>query len=103
MLSLSEAVHEELKGTGVTLTAVCPGPVKTEFMEVAGLDGAEDQLPGMFWMSAESVAKAAVEAADDGKRAIVPGLLNRAGAITGQHAPRMLALPLAKRLWRRAL
>ncbi len=103
VLSLSEAVHEELKGTGVTLTAVCPGPVKTEFMDVAGLSGAEDQLPGMFWLSAESVAKAAVEAADDGKRAIVPGLLNRAGAITGQHAPRMLALPLAKRVWRRAL
>ena len=103
VLSLSEAVHEELKGTGVTLTAVCPGPVKTEFMDVAGLSGAEVQLPGVFWMSAESVAKAAVEAAEDGKRAIVPGLLNRAGAITGQHAPRMLALPVVKRVWRRAL
>jgi short-subunit dehydrogenase len=103
VLSLSEAVHEELKGTGVTLTAVCPGPVKTEFMDVAGLTAAEDQLPGVFWLSAESVAKAAVEAAEDGKRAIVPGLLNRAGAITGQHAPRMLALPFAKRIWRRAL
>jgi short-subunit dehydrogenase len=54
-------------------------------------------------MSAESVAEAAVEAAEDGKRAIVPGLLNRAGAITGQHAPRMFALPFAKRIWRRAL
>lgn len=103
VLSLSEAVHEELKGTGVTLTAVCPGPVKTEFMDVAGLSGAEAQLPGVFWMSAESVAKAAVGAADDGKRAIVPGILNRAGAITGQHVPRMLGLPVAKRVWRRAL
>jgi short-subunit dehydrogenase len=102
VLSLSEAVHEELKGTGVTLTAICPGPVKTEFAEAAGLR-AEEQVPGMLWMSAESVAKAAVEAADDGKRAIVPGLLNRAGALTGQHAPRMLALPIAKRIWRRAL
>jgi short-subunit dehydrogenase len=102
VLSLSEAVHEELKGTGVTLTAVCPGPVKTEFAEAAGLGGAEE-VPGMLWSSAESVAKAAVDAADDGKRAIVPGLLNRAGALTGQHAPRMLALPIAKRIWRRAL
>ena len=65
VLSLSEAVHEELKGSGVTLTAACPGPVKTEFMDVAGLSGAEEQLPGVFWMSAESVAKAAVNAADD--------------------------------------
>jgi uncharacterized protein len=103
VLSLSEAVHEELKGTGVTLTAVCPGPVKTEFAQAADLKGAEDQVPGVLWMSAESVAKQAVEAADDGKRAIIPGLLNRAGALTGQHAPRMFALPIVKRVWRRAL
>ena len=101
VLSLSEAVHEELKGTGVTLTAVCPGPVRTEFTRVAGIEQAEEQLPGVFWMSSEEVAKAAVEAAENGKRAIVPGLLNRAGALTGQHAPRMLALPLVKRLWSR--
>lgn len=103
VLSLSEAVHEELKGTGVTLTAVCPGPVKTEFPQVAGLQGAEDQVPGMLWMTPESVAKQAVDAAADGKRAIIPGLLNRAGALTGQHAPRMFSLPIVKRVWRRAL
>jgi uncharacterized protein len=103
VLSLSEAVHEELKGTGVTLTAVCPGPVKTEFTQAAGLETAEDQVPDLFWMSAEAVAKAAVDAAEAGKRAVVPGLLNRAGAITGQHVPRMLVLPIAKRAWRQAL
>jgi short-subunit dehydrogenase len=52
-------------------------------------------------MAPEAVAKAAVDAAENGKRAIVPGLLNRAGALTGQHVPRVLALPIAKRLWRR--
>jgi adhesin HecA-like repeat protein len=103
VLSLSEATHQELKGTGVTVTAVCPGPVRTEFMEAAGLDAAEHQVPGVFWTSAEAVAKATVDAAEDGKRAIVPGLLNRAGAITGQHTPRMLMLPIAKRIWRQAL
>jgi uncharacterized protein len=103
VLSLSEAVHEELKGTGVTVTAVCPGPVKTEFTQVAGLERAEEQVPGIVWTSVESVARQAVDAAADGKRAIVPGLLNRAGALTGQHAPRMLALPIVKRVWRRAI
>jgi uncharacterized protein len=103
VLSLSEAAHEELRGSGVTVTAVCPGPVKTEFMEVAGLDAAQDTVPGLLWTSAEEVAKAAVDAADKGKRAIVPGLINRAGAITGQHAPRTLALPIVKRVWRRAV
>jgi short-subunit dehydrogenase len=99
VLSLSEAVHAELRGTGVTLTAVCPGPVKTEFMEAANLNAAEENTPDIFWMSAEDVARESVEAAEKGKRVVVPGLLNRAGAITGQHAPRALMLPLAKRIW----
>ena len=101
VLSLSEAVHSELKGKGVTVTAVCPGPVKTEFMESAGLEQAEENVPEIFWMSAEDVAGRRSRAPRSGKRVVVPGLLNRAGALTGQHAPRELALPLAKRLWSR--
>jgi uncharacterized protein len=103
VLSLSEAVHEELRGTGVTVTAVCPGPVRTEFTEVAGIDEAERRTPGFVWADAESIARAAVEAAEKGRRTVVPGLLNRAGALTGQHTPRALALPLVKRVWRQAL
>jgi short-subunit dehydrogenase len=103
VLSLSEAVHEELKGTGVTITAVCPGPVRTEFTQVAGLDQAEERTPDFVWMSADDVARDAVEAAEKGKRAIVPGLLNRVGAITGQHSPRALALPFVRRVWRQSL
>jgi len=103
VLSLSEAVHEELKGTGVTMTAVCPGPVKTEFTQAAGIEEAEDRTPEFVWTSAEAIAKAALDAAEKGKRAIVPGLLNRAGAITGQHTPRKLVLPIVKRVWRQAL
>jgi uncharacterized protein len=102
VLNLSEAVHEELRGTGVTLTAVCPGPVRTEFMEHADLDEAADKVPNFFWMTSEELARDAVEAAAKGKRAIVPGLINRAGAIAGQHSPRGVALRIARQAWRRA-
>ena len=102
VLSLSEATHSEVSGKGVTVTALCPGPVKTEFAEVAGIAGAEEQLPDLFWASAEEVARAAVEGLVNGKRVVIPGLLNRAGALGGQHAPRALALPLVKRLWGQA-
>jgi short-subunit dehydrogenase len=102
VLSLTEAGHAELKGTGVTLTAVCPGPVKTEFLEAASLEDAKDSLPGMFWTPVETVAQDAVEGAAKGRRVVVPGLMNRAGAFTGQHSPRAIALPLVKRLWRQA-
>jgi short-subunit dehydrogenase len=101
VLSLSEAVHEELRDSGVTLTALCPGPVRTEFMEQApGLEESEEKVPDVFWMSAAGVAKDAVDGAERGKRVVVPGLMNRAGALAGQHAPRMLALRVAGRAWR---
>jgi short-subunit dehydrogenase len=102
VLSLSEAVHAEMAGSGVTVTAVCPGPVKTEFAEVAGIGAAEHSTPELVWASAEDVAAAAVSGADRGKRVVVPGLLNRAGAIGGRHSPRSIVLPLTKRIWRAA-
>ena len=103
VLSLSEATHVELAEAGVTVTAVCPGPVKTEFADVAGIAEAGERVPGFVWTPVEDVARAAVDGADRGRRVVVPGLLNRAGAVSGQHAPRALALPLARRIWRRAL
>ncbi len=100
VLSLSEATHAELKRHGVTVTALCPGPVRTEFGEVAGAGGVEDQLPKPFWTSTEQVAKQAVDGLASGKRVVVPGALNRAGAIGGQHAPRALILPAIGRAYR---
>ena len=101
VLSLSEALQSELSGTGVTVTAVCPGPVRTEFMDVAGLDDAEDRTPDLIWMTPAEIAHEAISGAERNKRVVVPGTLNRAGAIAGQHAPRALALPLVKRIWSR--
>jgi short-subunit dehydrogenase len=103
VLSLSEATHAELSGTGVTLTAVCPGPVRTEWAEVAGIGSAEEKTPSALWMTAEAVAADAISGAERGKRVVIPGVLNRAGALTGQHAPRMFALPLSRRIYKQAL
>jgi uncharacterized protein len=100
VLTHGEALHAELRGSGVTATTVCPGPVRTEFAEAAGIPRAEERTPGAVWMSAEEVAEQTVEAAEKGRRVIVPGLLNQAGALVGQHSPRALALPLVKRFWR---
>jgi len=99
VLSFSEATHSELRGKGVSVTALCPGPVKTEFVDVAGVGGAEEKLPDMFWTDVTDVARQAIDGADGGKRVVVPGLMNRAGALSGQHSPRAVILPLAKRLW----
>ena len=97
VLSLSEGTHNELGGKGVTVTAVCPGPVKTEFADQAGLEAATTSFPGFIWTDVEQVAREAVEGAEKGSRVVVPGIINRAGTVLGQHTPRSVVLPLAKR------
>ncbi len=100
VLSFSEAIRTELRGSGVTVTAVCPGPVRTEFMESAGIGGVEERTPGAVWMSAEEIARHAVDGAKHDKRVVVPGTINRVTALAGQHSPRSIALPLIGRIWR---
>ena len=99
VLSFSEAIRTEQRGSGVSVTAVCPGPVKTEFTDAAGMGNVEDETPDLFWMSAEEIAREAVLGAERDKRVVVPGALNQAQSIFGQHLPRSLLLPLAERIW----
>jgi short-subunit dehydrogenase len=86
VLSFSEALSEELAGTGVTVTAFCPGPVATEFGAVAGYVHRRGTPPGQI--SAEAAARAAVDAAEAGEVVAVPGPLNRIAVLTGKLLPR---------------
>lgn len=95
--TFSEAVHEELRGTGVSCTALCPGPVPTAWWEIAG----EPAPGGLAATSAHEVATAAVAAMRRGKRLVVPGLVPKAAGIGGRLAPRGLLLPALRRANRR--
>jgi short-subunit dehydrogenase len=97
VLSFSESLHTELKSSGISVTALCPGPVKTEFADVAEIPGA-DAMPDLFWAKPDDVARAGIKGLEKGKRVVIPGALNRAGAIGGQHAPRSLVLRLTSRV-----
>jgi len=99
VLSFSEAIHEELRGSGVTVTAVCPGPVRTEFGEAGGFGGADDRIPGVFWLSASRVADSALEGVANGERVVAPGPITQIAALYGQHLPRSVLLPLMRRFW----
>jgi uncharacterized protein len=100
VLNFTEALHHELKGAGVTVSAVCPGPVRTEFMDAAGIERA-DNTPSFIWTTSEHVAEDAVKAAEAGKRAVVPGRMMNAGAVLGRYSPRKIVLPLSRRIWSR--
>ncbi len=93
--SFSEAVHTDLGGTGVSCSALCPGPVRTEFGEVAGA-GEFGSGPDFLWSEPADVARAGVEAMAKGTRMVIPGLSNRAAATGGRFAPRSVLLPLAR-------
>ena len=99
VLSFTQAVHEEVRGTGVTISALCPGPVRTEFGESGGFGGADDRIPSFMWLDSETVARAGIEGLEKGQRVIVPGVVNRLGAFSGHYMPRALLLPLVRRLW----
>ena len=75
--SLSEAVRAELRGTGVTVTALCPGPVETEFGEVAGRKDSLDRLdaPAFFKLSKQRVVREALDGVDRDRPRVIPGYL----------------------------
>jgi short-subunit dehydrogenase len=94
--SFSEAVSSEVRGSGVTVTALCPGPVATEFVEAGGFKKSTDEMPSFLFSSAEDVAKAGIEGVQRGKRVVIPGLGNRITATAGVYTPNSLLLgPLA--------
>ena len=99
VLAHTEAIHEELRGTGVTITAVCPGPVRTEFGEQGGFGGADDKIPDFVWLDADKVAEDAIEGLESGERVVVPGALNQLAAFSGHYMPRSMLLPIVRRVW----
>jgi short-subunit dehydrogenase len=72
--SFTEALHEELRGTGVRVMALCPGFTRTEFQERAGID--TSGIPALAWMSAEEVVDAALSGFARGQVVLVPGFSN---------------------------
>lgn len=97
VLSFSEALANEVKGKGVTVTALCPGPTRTEFQQRAGM-----QKSGLFKrlivMDAETVARAGVRGMMNGKTLVVPGVINKLTAFATRFAPRSIAAAMARAL-----
>lgn len=88
VLSFSQALHEELRGRGVVVTALCPGTTRTDFHRVAGLAAGERvRFPSL---SAETVAEAGLRGLERGKAVVVPNLLDSAWIFTGRLVPRTL-------------
>jgi uncharacterized protein len=98
VLSFTEAVAEELAGTGVTATALCPGVVPSGFQDASGLSDDTPLVKSPGAKSPEFVANAAYDAMMRGKRVVVPGALNKFAVQSLRIAPRRAVVGLVRRL-----
>lgn len=96
VLHFSEAIAEELKGTGVTVTVLCPGPTKTGFQNRAGMQKVKSFTA--HTMNAQTVAKIGYEGLMKEKRIVVPGLRNTIMSQAYRIVPRSLVTRVAKNM-----
>ena len=101
VLTFSEAVHQEVAGAGVTVTALAPGPVSTEFWDVAGWEvggqSFQRAVPKVAWVTAEQTAHAGIKGLEDGSRVVVPGRQVRTAMLAARYLPHALKLPVLER------
>ena len=102
VLSLGEALGYELRGTGVHVTTVCPGPTQTGFLAAAG-GGTGCARPWSHWgvMTPIAVARQSCKALAAGQRLLLPGWLNKLRALWLRLVPHSLAFAFADKLWLR--
>jgi hypothetical protein len=97
VLSFSEAIGNELKGTGVTVTALCPGPTPTGFQERANV-GSLRGLRLMMRVSPEAVVRAGYNGMKRGRPVVVPGALNNIHVFLLRLVPRRLVTNVVRKL-----
>jgi short-subunit dehydrogenase len=100
--SFTEALYEELRGTGVRVTALCPGFTRTEFSDVSGTNSISSQVPNFAWLDATDVARDGLRAVTRGKVLCIPGALYKGVSAFSGASPRALvrritALPTRRR------
>ena len=104
VLSLSEALSEELKGTGVTVTALCPGMTATNMLSAAaGANDKVSRIPSFMVGDVNDVAQAGFDACMKGDAICVPGAINLATTLATRATPKWLVRKLSGLLGRNAL
>jgi uncharacterized protein len=96
VLSFSEAIADELRDTGVTVTALCPGPVATGFQ--AGADMGQSKLvKGKQLMTADECARLAITGMNKGKPVVITGTMNKLQAMSPRFLPRRMVPSMVRK------
>jgi uncharacterized protein len=96
VLSFTEALANELAGTGVVVTALCPGATQTGFSSLAQMDGSRLFASGV--MDPAEVARIGFRSLKRGRRVVVPGTMNKIIAASVRFAPRGVVAAVARRM-----
>lgn len=86
--SLTESLHEEVRGTGVHVTALCPGLTRTEFQSVSNSESYASSYPTFAWLTAEQVATAGLDDVAKGRAMSIPGVIYKGLATATGITPR---------------
>ncbi|HTK33718.1 MAG TPA: SDR family oxidoreductase [Caulobacteraceae bacterium] len=97
LVKFSEGLHLETRGTGVHVTALCPGLTRSEFHQVAAMTKTVASAPPWMWLEARDVAQAGYAAAEANRPICVPGGVNKALAVLARALPEQLGMRLMAR------
>ncbi len=96
--TFSESLRGELTGSGVHVTLLAPGPVRTDNPDQ---DEVGTKIPDFIWVSAAYTAKISIDALARNKMRVVPGLISKGMSVAGQYAPRALTAPIVGTFYKR--
>jgi uncharacterized protein len=92
--TFSESLRGELRKTGVHVTVLAPGPVRTDLPDASEASIVEKLVPDFLWISTEYTAKKSLDALARNKMRIVPGVTSKAMSVASQYAPRAIVAPI---------
>ena len=99
--TFSESLRGELKGTGVHVTLLAPGPVRTTLPDEREASLVEKLVPDFLWISTEHTAQLSLDGLERNKMRIVPGVTSKAMSVASGYAPRAVVAPLVGSFYRR--
>ncbi len=92
--TFSESLRGELRGTGVHVTVLAPGPVRTDLPDPADASLVDKLVPEFLWISTEHTARLSLNALGRNKMRVVPGVTSKAMSVASQYAPRAVVAPI---------
>ena len=99
--TFSESLRGELKASGVHVTLLAPGPVRTDLPDPAAASLVDRLVPDFLWISTEHTAKVSLEALERNKMRIVPGITSKAMSVASGYAPRAIVAPIVGAFYKR--